>query len=441
MQTNNNSNRSAIVIIGILFFVFGFVTWLNGPLITYVKLAFGLDTDSKAFLVTTAFYMAYFFLALPSSWILVRTGMKKGMALGLLVMAIGTFVFGQFATHRNYPASLAGLFVIGSGLSLLQTASNPYVSILGPIESAAQRISIMGICNKVAGIISPILLSLVVLKGINQLEEKVSLAPDAETKEAILTEFASKVYLPYVIMAGILVLLAVWIIKSSLPEVKASEVNVQPTGTDGSKAKTSIFQFPHLWLGALCLFLYVGAEVMAGDAIGTYGKGFDIPTDETKYYTSFTLGAMLIGYIIGLATIPKYISQQKALSISAILGIAFTTAAYFTKGYVSVGFVAALGLANALMWPAIFPLAISGLGKFTEKGSALLIMGIAGGAIIPKIFTSLKDQYDFQTVFFALMVPCYAFILYYAIKGYAAGMKNEVAVKKENKQPAPVDVV
>jgi len=441
MQTKN-PNRSAIIIIGILFFVFGFVTWLNGPLITYVKLAFGLDTDSKAFLVTTAFYMAYFFLALPSSWILERTGMKKGMALGLLVMAIGTFVFGQFATHRNYPASLAGLFVIGSGLSLLQTASNPYVSILGPIESAAQRISIMGICNKVAGIISPILLSLVVLKGINQLEDKVNAAPDAQTKESILNEFASKVYVPYVIMAVILVLLAAWIIKSSLPEVKASEVNVQPTGGDESKAKKSIFQFPHLWLGAFCIFVYVGVEVMAGDAIGTYGKGFDIPTDETKYYTSFTLGAMLVGYIIGLATIPKYISQQKALSISAILGIVFTTAAFLTKGYVSVGFVAALGLANALMWPAIFPLAISGLGKFTEKGSAILIMGIAGGAIIPKIFASLKEQYNFQAVFFFLMVPCYVYILYYAIKGHSAGKKNTAANTSLNKkQPAPLDAV
>ncbi len=442
MQTNNNTNRSAIIIIGILFFVFGFVTWLNGPLITYVKLAFGLDTDSKAFLVTTAFYMAYFFLALPSSWILERTGMKKGMALGLLVMAIGTFVFGQFATHRNYPASLAGLFVIGSGLSLLQTASNPYVSILGPIESAAQRISIMGICNKVAGIISPILLSLVVLKGINQLEEKVNAATDPQTKESILNEFASKVYLPYLVMAIILVLLAVWIIKSSLPEVKASEVNVQPSGGDNARQKTSLFQFPHLWLGAFCLFVYVGVEVMAGDAIGTYGKGFDIPTDETKYYTSFTLGAMLIGYIIGLLTIPKYISQQRALSISAVLGIVFTTAAFLTKGYVSVGFVAALGLANALMWPAIFPLAISGLGKFTEKGSAILIMGIAGGAVIPKIFASLKEHFNFQTVFFALMVPCYVFILYYAIKGFSAGKKNTTADRSLNKkQPAPMDVV
>lgn len=432
MQTNNTASRSPIIIIGILFFVFGFVTWLNGPLITYVKLAFGLDTDSKAFLVTTAFYMAYFFLALPSSWILEKTGMKKGMALGLAVMAVGTFVFGQFATHRNYPASLAGLFIIGSGLSLLQTASNPYVSILGPMESAAQRISIMGICNKVAGIISPILLSLFVLQGINQLEDKVNAAPDAQAKEAILNEFASKVYLPYVVMAVILVLLAVWIFRSSLPELKASEVNVQPEGAVGTKAKTSIFQFPHLWLGVLCLFVYVGAEVMAGDAIGTYGKGFHIPTDETKYFTSFTLGAMLVGYIIGSMTIPKYLSQQKALRISALLGIVFTTAAYFTTGYLSVGFVAALGLANALMWPAIFPLAISGLGRFTEKGSALLIMGIAGGAVIPKLFADLKEHYNFQLVFFALLIPCYLYILFYAVKGFSAGKKTTAgAIKTE----------
>ncbi len=431
-----NSNVYAIVIIGILFFVFGFVTWLNGPLITYVKLAFGLDTDSKAFLVTTAFYMAYFFLALPSSWILEKTGMKKGMALGLLVMAVGTFIFGQYATQRNYTVSLIGLFVIGSGLALLQTASNPYVSIIGPIESAAQRISIMGICNKVAGIISPIILSILVLKDINKLEEKVNAATSPAAKETILNDFASNVYLPYVIMALILVVLAFWILKSALPEIKASEVNVQPTGGDVSKAKTNISQFPHLWLGAICIFVYVGAEVMAGDAIGTYGKGFNIPTDETKYFTSITLGAMLVGYIIGLITIPKYISQQKALSISAILGILFTTAAFLTKGYVSVGFVAALGLANALMWPAIFPLAISGLGKFTEKGSAILIMGIAGGALIPKIFASLKEQYNFQAVFFALMLPCYLYILYYAVKGFAAGKQSNKIISTT---PLPAD--
>jgi len=421
MQQTSKNNSNAIVIIGILFFVFGFVTWLNGPLITYVKLAFGLDTDSKAFLVTTAFYMAYFFLALPSSWVLEKTGMKKGMAMALMVMAIGTFLFGQFATHRNYPMSLLGLFIIGSGLSLLQTASNPYISIIGPIESAAQRISIVGICNKVAGIISPIILSTFVLKGIGELEGKVKAAADEQTKNAILSEFASNIYTPYIIMSVVLVLLGFWILRSSLPEIKSAEANVQAVTIDGAKEKSSLFHFPHLWLGAVCIFFYVGVEVMAGDAIGTYGKGFGISTDYTKYFTSFTLAAMLLGYVIGLFTIPKYLSQQTALKVSAILGIVFTAAAYVTHGYVSVGFVAALGLANALMWPAIFPMAISGLGRFTEKGSAILIMGIAGGAIIPKAFASLKESYNFQLVFFALMIPCYLYILYYALKGHKAG--------------------
>lgn len=421
MSVEEKSYRGPMIIIGILFFVFGFVTWINGPLITFVKLAFGLDTDSKAFLVTTAFYLAYFFLALPSSWILERTGMKKGMALGLFVMAIGTFLFGTFATQRDYTLSLIGLFVIGSGLSLLQTASNPYISILGPIESAAKRISIMGICNKVAGILSPIILSALVLTDIDKLEELVKGASDEAAKNAILTEFAAKIYAPYMVMAVILVGLAYWIIKSTLPEIKSSEANEAPPESSLSKMKTSVLQFPHLLLGALCLFLYVGVEVLAGDAIGTYGNSFNLPADETKYFTSFTLGAMLVGYVIGLATIPKIITQQQALKISAILGVLFSVAAYFTTGYTSVLFVAALGLANALMWPAIFPMAIDGLGKFTEKGSALLVMGIAGGAIIPKLFAEYKDQYDFQLVFLVIAVPCYLYIMFYSMKGYKVG--------------------
>lgn len=310
MHVKESNNRSAMIIMAILFFVFGFVTWLNGPLITYVKLAFGLDTDSKAFMVTTAFYMAYFFLALPSSWVLEKTGMKKGMAMALIVMAVGTFLFGHFATQRNYSMSLLGLFIIGSGLSLLQTASNPYISIIGPIESAAKRISIVGICNKIAGIISPIVLSAFVLKGINELEGRVNAAADQSAKDSILTEFASKIYTPYTIMVVVLVLLGVWVLKSALPEIKTAEANVQAPGNNSDKTKTNIFHFPHLWLGAICIFFYVGVEVMAGDAIGTYGKGFHIPTDETKYFTSYTLAAMLLGYIIGLIAIPKYVSQQ-----------------------------------------------------------------------------------------------------------------------------------
>ncbi|WP_257657239.1 sugar MFS transporter [Parapedobacter lycopersici] len=422
LPSTASSTKGPMIIIGILFFIFGFVTWLNGPLITFVKLAFNLDTYAKAFMVTTAFYMAYFFLALPSSWILERTGMKKGMALGLFVMAVGTFVFGTYATQRNYNVSLAGLFIIGSGLSLLQTASNPYISILGPIESAARRISIMGICNKSAGILSPIIISALVFSGVGDLERLVQEAASHGAREALLNEFAAKIYVPYMVMAVVLVLLSIWVAKSALPDIDASAANSEPVGDSAlSKQKTSIFQFPHLLLGALCIFLYVGAEVIAGDAIGAYAQGFNIPAAKTTIYTSFTLGAMLVGYIIGLFTIPKIITQGQALKISAILGIIFTIGAYLTTGYVSVAFVALLGLANALMWPAIWPLAISGLGRFTEKGSALMIMGLAGGAIIPQLFASLKDKFDFQLVFLILMGLCYLYILYYSRSGHKVG--------------------
>jgi MFS transporter, FHS family, L-fucose permease len=418
-QTNPpRSNVGPIVVVGALFFIFGFVTWLNGPLITYVKLAFDLD-DINAFLVPMAFYLSYFFLALPSSWILKSTGMKRGMALGLFVMAIGALAFGQFATMRIYPGALIGLFVIGAGLSLLQTAANPYVSILGPIDSAAQRIAVMGICNKTAGIVAPLVLGALVLNGIGDFAGQVAQA-DAATKQILLAQFAAKIRIPYTIMAIALALLAFWALRSPLPEIKASEVNAQDSS--GRDDKT-IFSFPHLWLGVLCLFLYVGVEVMAGDAIGTYGRGFGLPLDETKFFTAFTLAAMLIGYLVGLVTIPRLISQERYLGVSAVLGILFSFGALVTQGYVSVGFVAALGFANAMMWPAIFPLAIRGLGRFTELGSAFLIMGIAGGAIIPQLFAHLKDHYNFQVVFCALMVPAYLYILYYAVSGCMAGLK------------------
>jgi MFS transporter, FHS family, L-fucose permease len=418
--TPSRSYLGPIVVVGVLFFIFGFVTWLNGPLITFVKLAFDLD-DINAFLVPMAFYLSYFFLALPASWILKLTGMKRGMALGLFIMAVGALAFGQFATLRIYPGALVGLFVIGAGLSLLQTAVNPYVSILGPIDSAAQRIAVMGICNKLAGILAPLVIGALVLNGVGDFADQVAHA-DAAGKELLLTQFAAKIRAPYTVMSVLLALLAFWTLRSPLPEIKASEVNAQGGDAGG------IFHFPHLWLGVLCLFLYVGVEVMAGDAIGTYGRGFNLPLDETKFFTAFTLAAMLLGYIVGLVTIPRFISQERYLAVSAVLGILFSIGALLTKGYVSVGFVAALGFANAMMWPAIFPLAIRALGRFTELGSAFLIMGIAGGAIVPQIFAHLKDHYDFQVVFCALMVPSYVYILYYGMAGCRVGLKaNRVA--------------
>ncbi|HEL7631411.1 TPA: sugar MFS transporter [Stenotrophomonas maltophilia] len=413
---------TSIAIVGVLFFLIGFFTWLNGPLITFVKLAFELS-EVGAFLVLMVFYLSYFFLALPSSWILRRTGMKKGLSLSLLVMAGGAALFGEFATQRWYPGALGGLFVIGSGLALLQTAINPYISILGPIETAARRIALMGICNKIAGMLAPVLIGTLVLHGIGDLDKQVQ-AADAVTKVALLNEFAAKIHAPYLAMAGLLVLLAVAVLFSPLPEIKSSEANATPMAA-GAAERSSIFQFPHLWLGVLCLFVYVGVEVMAGDAIGTYGHGFDLPLDQTKMFTSLTLAAMLAGYVVGLLLIPRVVSQSRYLSVSAVLGVVFCLGAWATHGYVSVAFVALLGFANAMMWPAIFPLAIRGLGRFTETGSALLVMGIAGGAIIPQLFAVLKQHIDFQLVFVLLMVPCYLYILFYSVIGHRAGLPQE----------------
>lgn len=415
-----SSSLLPMLIIGVLFFIFGFVTWLNGPLTLFVKLAFNLD-DVSAFLIPVAFYVSYFVLALPSAAVLKRTGMKKGMALGLFVMAIGAVLFGQFINIRLYHGALVGLFVIGAGLSLLQTASNPYISILGPIDSAAQRVAIMGICNKGAGALAPYVFGALVLNGIGDFAQKVKAAPTPAAAAALLNGFAARVYWPYMAMAGLLVLLAIWVVRSSLPEIKPSGANSE---REIGHAGGGIFSFPHLWLGVLCLFLYVGVEVMAGDAIGIYGQGLGLPLDATRHFTSYTMFAMLSGYLVGLLLIPRFISQQRYLALSAVLGVLLTLGAYATHGYASVAFVAALGFANAMMWPAIFPLAIKGLGRFTELGSALLIMGIAGGAILPQLFAHLKQHFDFQLVFLLLMGPCYLYILYYGMRGHAVGERT-----------------
>jgi glucose/galactose transporter len=411
------SPARSIAIAGGLFFIIGFFTWLNGPLITFVRLAFDLN-EVNSFLVLMVFYLSYFVLALPASMILRKTGLKRGLSLSLTVMAVGAAMFGEFATRRWYPGALTGLFTIGGGLALLQTAINPYVSILGPIEGAARRIALMGICNKAAGIAAPLVIGALVLRGIGDLAATLEGASGVQ-REALLNSFAAKIHLPYLAMAVVLLVVAAGILRSPLPDLKASHANASSTPAGETDAR-SVFSYPHLWLGVLCLFVYVGVEVMAGDAIGAYGRAFGLPLDQTKFFTAFTLAAMLLGYIAGLVFTPKIVSQDTYLRASALLGLVLVGGALITKGYVSVGFVACLGFANAMMWPAIFPLAIRGLGKATETGSALLVMGIAGGAIIPQAFAVLKQHYDFQAVFAVLTAPCYLYILYYAWLGCKA---------------------
>jgi len=398
MTTNKTSVNGPLLIIGILFFVFGFVTWVNSVLIAFFKSAFDLN-NFQSLLVASAFFISYFVMSIPSSWVLAKTGFKNGMSFGLFTMSLGTLLFIPAANAENYPLFLLGLFIIGSGLALLQTASNPYVTILGPRESAATRISFMGICNKIAGILSQFIFGSLLLS--NEVGTQVDLGI---------------VIQPYAIMTLVLIVLAVWIRFSALPDIDATE---DENELKGESSKTSVFQFPNLVLGLVAFFLYVGVEVMAGDTIINYGTSQGFAMDEAKNFTSFTLYGMLAGYIAGILFIPKLISQQKALNYSAILGIIFSLITVFSPNpTLSVGSLAMLGLANALMWPALWPLAIEGLGKFTKIGSALIIMMIAGGALLPLVYGSIADAIGNTQLAYIIMLPCYLFILFYAVKGH-----------------------
>lgn len=402
MQENKNYT-GPLIIIGLLFFVFGFVTWVNGTLISFFKTAFGLS-NANSYLVTFAFFISYTVMAIPSSYVLKKVGFKKGMSVGLAIMAIGTFIFVPAAKTESYPLFLVGLFTIGIGLTLLQTASNPYATILGPRESAAQRISILGIANKTAGIISQKVFGGILLAG--------SVAgATLSSKEQL-----AKVITPYMILTGVLIALAVLILLTKgLPEVSEEQ-----EGNDNSinSAKTSIFDFPNLVLGLIALFCYVGVEVIAGDSIISYGISLGFSSEEASQFGTYTLWLMMLGYVLGIVLIPKYVSQQTWLKLSSIFGIIVTIFALITTGFTSVLCIAILGLANAIMWPAIWPLAIDGLGKFTKTGSAWLIMMIAGGAILPLVYGSLADSLQNSQTAYIIMIPLYGFVLYFAMLGY-----------------------
>ena len=428
MQENNKNNYGfALFIIGVLFFIFGFITWANSQLIPYLKIACQLN-DMQSYLVATAFFAAYFFMAIPSSYVLKATGFKKGMSVGLFVMAVGALLFIPAAETRNFPLFLTGLFVIGTGLALLQTASNPYAAALGPKESAAMRISVMGVCNKVAGILSVYILGSIILKDADAFKASLE-SMDAAARAQALDALAQKVVVPYIIIAAAFALVGLLLFFIKLPHVSDDENEttgdaetdlMSLSGKEMVHAKKSVFQFPHLLWGVLALFCYVGVEVISYDTFTGFGEYLGYPLEQAKHFATYTGYALLAGYFVGIATIPKFISQRNALLVSTILSILLVLLAINTTGLTAVVCFALLGFSNAVMWPAIFPLSIEGLGKYTKIGSALLIMAIVGGAVLPPIYGSLSESMNRQTAYY-LMIPAYLVILFFAISGYKAG--------------------
>ena len=405
---SNKSVRAQIILVGAFFFIFGFITWVNGTLIPYLRIACELR-EWQAYLVTFAFYISYTVMAMPSSMVLASTGMVKGMRLGLLIMSAGCVLFIPAALARSYPLFLAGLFIIGTGTTLLQTAVKPYITLLGPADKAAQRMSIMGICNKFAGVLAPLILGAIILSNSDGLlSELQQMTPVART--ARLDELARAVIVPYAILTGFLLLTAFGIRYAHLPEIGGGPNTV--VAGSGERGHGRAFA-----LGFLATFCCVGLEVMAGDTIGNYGLYHGMPLSIARHLTSYTLAFTMVGYLFGALAIPRLISQERAFLLSSVLGIIISIAIMIIPGKYSVGCVAALGLSNALLWPAIWPQALRGLsGRALSRGSAILIMGIAGGAIMPLVYGWVARSSSNQMAYW-LLIPCYLFTLYYYFIG------------------------
>lgn len=419
---NSSSYIFPITIIGVLFFIFGFITWANSQLIPYLRTACQL-TPAESYLVTTAFFAAYFFMSVPSSYILKLVGFKKGMSIGLFVMSIGALMFIPAAQMISYPLFLGGLFVIGTGLALLQTASNPYVTILGPIESAAQRISIMGICNKLAGFCAVYLLGFLFLENIDQLEAALPAMTELQKTET-LQVLANKVIHPYMVISAAFGLLGILLLFIHLPEPKDEE----SVSVKGSETASGVLGHRNLVLGALAIFFYVGAEVISYDAFTDFGTGLGFTKQVASKFASYTAIAMLAGYFLSIVLIPKVIRQRPALILTSVLSILLLGIALSTSGYIAVGSFALLGLSQSAMWPIIWPLALNGLGGHTKMGSAILVMMIVGGAVIPPLMPVLADIFDSKKLGFLIMVPCWLYLIYYAVSGYRSQYADNDAV-------------
>lgn len=396
MSKKNNKIVIALLVVGVMFFAIGFALGINSYLIPLLKNALNVSSG-ESYLILAATFSAFLIFGYPASLVIGKIGYKNTMTLSFLMFAIGFLLYLPSASTESLPLFLLASFISGMGNAFLQASVNPYITILGPIDSAAKRMSFMGIANKLAWPVAPLFLSLVIGKSV----ENVQLAD---------------ITLPFYIIIGIFLLLGVLAYFSPLPEVKA-------TGEDEDSAeecayaanKTSIWQFPHLLLGVLALFLYVGVETISLSTLVDYAQSINLPNAE--YYAWIAPIGMVIGYICGIIFIPRVISQATALLICSILAIFGSIMVVFTPEAISIWFIAFMAVGCSLMWPALWPLAMTELGKFTKAGSSLMVIAIVGGALIPTLYGFAKDSFGPQKAYW-VCIPCFLYILYYALKGH-----------------------
>jgi MFS transporter, FHS family, L-fucose permease len=414
----------SVMIIGLMFFIFGFVTWINAILIPYFKISCELNIVQSLF-VAFAFYIAYFVMAIPASYLLKAVGFKKGIMIGFWIMALGGLIFIPAALTRTYGIFLLGLFSIGTGLAILQPAANTYITKVGSKERAAQRMSIMGVCNKTAGIIAPLLLAAAILKPTDtELFTQIPLMDEA-TRHAELDALIRRVIVPYASVAVILFGLGLMIRYSLLPEIDTDSETKEVAST--TSGKTKIIQFPHLILGAFAIFLHVGSQVTGINTVIGYATSLNLPLLEAKVFPSYILGLTMFGFLSGIVLIPKYINHINVFRVCTTSALVLTLVFFLVKGNVvtilghtadlSIWFLVLLGLSNSLMWSAIWPMALDGLGRFTKMGGSILIMGLCGSAILPIIYGYFADKFNTHIAYWILL-PCYLYLIFYAFYGY-----------------------
>lgn len=413
----------SIIIIAFLFFIFGFSTWINAILIPYFRISCELNYI-QSLCVTFAFYIAYLVMAIPAAHLLKKVGFKKGIMIGFWFMSLGALIFVPAALTRTYGIFLMGLFLIGTGLAVLQPAANTYITKIGSKERASQRMSIMGACNKTAGIIAPLLLASIILRPSDNVLFKQIPLMDIATRNAVLDELIKRVITPYAFMSVVLFFLGLMIRYSVLPEIDTDNESSETAYINSGK--TSVMQFPHLILGAVAIFLHVGSQVVGINTVIGYAQWLNLPLMEAKVFPSYILAATMFGFLLGIVLIPKYLNHLMMLRICTSSAIILTLLFFLAHGHItflghtvdwSVWVLVLLGLSNSLMWSTIWPLALNGLGQFTKMGGSILIMGLCGSAIVPVIYGYFADQFNPRLAYWVLM-PCYIYLSFYAIYGH-----------------------
>lgn len=427
MKQTNRQYVLSMFMLGALFFIFGLVSWVNSILVPYFKVACELQTDVQSYLVTFAFYIAYLVMTIPASFLLNRVGFKRGVEIGLWILAAGALLFWPAALTRSYAMFLCALFTMGTALAILQTAANPFVTIIGPRESAARRISIMGICNKFAGIVSPLIFAAAVIRPQDKLTMDLVQAGELSgaAKELALDTMIQGVILPYAILAVVLFIFGLVFYKSSIPDIDPNKDNKSEEGSVTDRK--SILSYPYLVLGVLALFAHTGSQQISIATIIEYAGSMGIDMLDAKVFPSYTLACIMIGYLAGIICIPKYISQQKALVVCTVTGLILSALVLLTQtvwvqwfgmnAKLSIWFLVLLGIPNSLIYAGIWPLAIRNLGKWTTLGSSVLVMALCGNAVMTLSYGSLADSAGHDMAYW-LLIPCFAYMIYYSIWGY-----------------------